>query len=122
MPVILALGRRRKGIRSNIQNVSHFQVSLDHMRSCHKKRPKQTKTEIQGFRAIRIKIFYLHVCGGGEVVCTYSSVYVCVRACVWRPKINLRCLPHLFSILFFETALSVNLELTDWVDKLANES
>lgn len=62
---------------------------------------------------------YIFLC---VCVCVHVCTWVCVCACVWRPKVNLRCLPHLFSILFFETALSVNLELTDWVDKLANES
>lgn len=31
----------------------------------------------------------------------HSGVPAQVRVCIWRPKFNLRCLPHSLSILFF---------------------
>lgn len=48
-------------------------------------------------------------------MCSSMYAYVCILCmfvCMWRPEVNIRCPPQLFSALLFETHLFLNLGLT----------
>lgn len=69
------------------------------------------------------KVFYLHDCVCGMLLCRYVHMCVgmCVCVCTCRPVSDLGCLPWLLSILFTESG-SLTWTLRDWSRQLVCSS